>query len=98
MGAGMRIYRQRLETIMGVDYVKGAPLPDEAVALGARIVTEEDGSETLITREGEIYPLKDGGVITLRRGKVGFNMKDRLLRRYEEAPDPTPRPTDTGVT
>lgn len=80
---------------MGVDYVAGEPLPDEVTALGARVVVEADGSETLITKEGGIYPLKDGGVITIRRDKVGYNSREKLLDQYD--PDPEAATADAGA-
>lgn len=87
MGADMRTWRKRPDEFLGEPYVPGGGLPAEAAALGARIVAEADGSETLITAEREIYPLREGGVITIRRGKVGYNDRGKLEELYEELPE-----------
>lgn len=86
----MKVWREKPDEFLGEAYAPGNPLPPEVQQLGARVVIEPDGSETLITAEREIYPLTEGMVITIRRGIVGANTRERLERKYEET-DPAPK-------
>lgn len=90
----MREWRKRLEGFLGENYAPGMALPAEVVALGARLVKEADGSDTLIAADNRAFPLREGMVITIMHGMVTANDRVRLERNYEEVPDRTAPDTE----